>query len=80
MKNRVKTIVSVLTAASVMSVPVYATAVSQQDVQNLSEQAAALKKTVASLQRQVNSLEQQVDHASKSVNKNNSGKPEFSIY
>lgn len=73
MKNRVKTIVSVLTAASVMSVPVYATAVSQQDVQNLSEQAAALKKTVASLQRQVNSLEQQVDHASKSVNKNNAG-------
>src|SRR3990167_10875794 len=70
MKNRVKTIVSLLATASVMSVPVYATAVSQQDVQNLSEQAAALKKTVAGLQRQVNSLEQQVDHASKAVNKN----------
>lgn len=73
MNNRIKTLFSVLAAASVMSVPVYAT-VTQQDVQDLSAQAAALKKTVAGLQKQVNSLEQQVDHASKAVNKNSGGR------
>lgn len=67
MKNQLKTIVSVLAAASVMSVPVYA-AVTQQDVDELSAQAASLKKTVAGLQKQVNSLEHQVNQTSKTVN------------
>lgn len=66
MNIHLKTLVSFIAASVMLSAPVYAVAVSQEEVQDL-------KKTITGLQKQVNHLEHQVDHASKSVNKSNSG-------
>ncbi|HTM63843.1 MAG TPA: LbtU family siderophore porin [Gammaproteobacteria bacterium] len=66
MKARLKIIASCLAAASVISAPVFAT-VSRQEVQDLSEQATKLKKTVATLQNHVDSLERQVNQTSQKI-------------
>lgn len=61
MKSRLKPLLAALAVASILSVPVGA-AESNQDVQQLSQQAAELKKTLASLQEQVKALDQQVQN------------------
>ena len=68
MKSRLLPLVTALALASVMSLPVSA-AVTSEEVQSLSDQTKAMKKTLANLQGQVKSLERQVKHAEKAANK-----------
>ena len=71
MNTRMKSLAAILTATGIMSLPLYAAAVSHQDVQNLSTEATSLKKTVKNLKSQANALESEVDHANKAVSRAN---------
>jgi hypothetical protein len=74
MNVRIKSLAAVLTAAGMIAAPAFADGVTKQEVQDLSAQAASLKKTVAGLQRQVTALDHQIQHASAASSKSGGGK------
>jgi len=69
MKSRLKPLLAALALTSLLSSPTMA-AVTSEEVQDLSAQAAELKKTLASLQKQVNALDSQVERKKHAVKKN----------
>lgn len=73
MKATIKPFIAVLALASILSVPASA-AVTQSDIQDLSAQAAQLKKTLASLQNQVSNLQDQVNTSAPVATTKNSKK------